>query len=154
MDNSGNTRNQSWTLTCRAPMAVNVTRGMAGAEGTPKYGAAKSFKEAWLSDKGVSENQSNELRFTTLCQSRRSGYVQQQVELRRKGAGGRWAVSRAALKVYIAAVSKPMARCRKIAMAVELPKIVLQNGWCGSFSQVVVDNPQRQRLLFAKRFCI
>lgn len=46
-------------------MAVNQMRGMAGAEGTPKYGAAKSFKDAWLSDKGVSENQSNELRFAT-----------------------------------------------------------------------------------------
>ncbi|CAM9654777.1 unnamed protein product [Ectocarpus sp. 12 AP-2014] len=32
---------------------VNLTRGMASAEGTPKYGAAKSFKEAWLSDKGA-----------------------------------------------------------------------------------------------------
>lgn len=37
-------------------MVVNVKRGMAGTEGTPKYGAAKSFKEAWLSDKGVSQN--------------------------------------------------------------------------------------------------
>jgi len=33
---------------------VNLKRGMAGADGAPKYGAAKSFKEAWLSDKGVS----------------------------------------------------------------------------------------------------
>ena len=39
---------------CRAPVVVNQARGMAGAEGAPKYGAAKSFKEAWLSDKGVS----------------------------------------------------------------------------------------------------
>eukprot|EP00178_Gracilaria_changii_P014949 TRINITY_DN41984_c0_g1_i1.p3 TRINITY_DN41984_c0_g1~~TRINITY_DN41984_c0_g1_i1.p3 ORF type:complete len:103 (-),score=10.59 TRINITY_DN41984_c0_g1_i1:241-549(-) len=37
----------------RTPMAVNLKRGMAGDEGTPKYGAAKSFKEAWLSDKGA-----------------------------------------------------------------------------------------------------
>ena len=46
---------------CRTPI-VNLQRGMAGAEGTPKYGAAKSFKEAWLSDKGVSQNQSNRLK--------------------------------------------------------------------------------------------
>lgn len=39
---------------CRAPAMVNLKRGMAGADGAPKYGAAKSFKEAWLSDKGVS----------------------------------------------------------------------------------------------------
>ncbi|CAM9616632.1 unnamed protein product [Ectocarpus sp. 4 AP-2014] len=32
---------------------VSVTRGMASGEGAPKYGAAKSFKEAWLSDKGA-----------------------------------------------------------------------------------------------------
>lgn len=39
---------------------VNLKRGMAGSEGTPKtYGASKSFKDAWLSDKGVSLNQSN-----------------------------------------------------------------------------------------------
>ncbi|CAN0047630.1 unnamed protein product, partial [Ectocarpus fasciculatus] len=36
---------------CRA-VTVNLKRGMAGGEGTPKYGAAKSFQEAWLSDKG------------------------------------------------------------------------------------------------------
>lgn len=42
--------------TCRAAAVVNLKRGMAGAEGTPKYGAAKSFKDAWLSDKGVSQN--------------------------------------------------------------------------------------------------
>ncbi len=39
---------------CRAPAVVNLKRGMAGADGAPKYGAAKSFKDAWLSDKGVS----------------------------------------------------------------------------------------------------
>ncbi|CAN0412229.1 unnamed protein product, partial [Ectocarpus fasciculatus] len=37
---------------CRA-VTVNLKRGMAGGEGTPKYGAAKSFQEAWLSDKGA-----------------------------------------------------------------------------------------------------